>query len=137
MLYPNSRLTGLGFEADWVGVEVKHIDHLESGNTGKAAHLTWQAISYQQTEFYLPNGTIRPRFTLVYVGEVKFPEFAFPRDMGMVWHTLMHVAYYFGVMQIEALPKSAWWIIGPGGIYFHKLKGRLNLNPPSTLAQSS
>jgi len=127
MLYPRQHLIERGFDASWIGLEVKFIKDFSSADRGKKSHLLWQAITYAQSKFNVDENTreIRPYFVVVYVGDFDFQN----DEKGKEWWALLNLAQYgnVGWLRINKSPQAGWVIDFNGGRYYSQKLGRGNL----------
>jgi len=116
-----------GFDPEWIGLEVKHIEDFKDGDLGKKSKLVWQSITYAQSVFEVDGARVRPLFVLMYVGEEEFGNDEFGERAAISWRALLNLAQYANVGWLVTSPTYGWAIKFGGGTYYRNGYGRGNV----------
>lgn len=128
LLKARKHLVDAGFEASPFGVEVKYFSQ-EAGFTHKTSRGIWQTISYNDCEFYVEEGSVKPKFSLIF-SNLSFQEelqlvknfgFEFENDK-FEWRGMLHLANHanVGCLNVKGSRDQyhGWEIQFVGGTYF-------------------
>lgn len=128
LLRARRHLIEAGFETRPFGVEVKFFRQ-EDGFTHKTSRGIWQTISYNDCEFYVEEGSVKPKFSLIF-SNLSFEDelqlvnnfgFEFENDK-FEWRGMLHLANHANVGCLNAKgtrdQSRGWEIRFVGGIYF-------------------
>jgi len=119
LIYPREHLIDRGFDAAWVGIEVKFLSEYKLGKLSKFA---WQAISYGQSEFRIGEKKIRPLFIAMH-SNVTF-NLQKGKDIPENLTGLLGFLEYANVGWFE-FDRTYIWRIGFGSHgYFNKRNGK-------------
>jgi hypothetical protein len=144
MAYPKPHLITNGFAPLHFGIETKYLNQAD-GFSRKAARGLWQTVSYTDSEFYLGDTTVRPKFALMFSNISFENEHQLLNRLGMelendraLWSGLLQLANHANVGTLEISgPRDAWkgWKMAfSGGTYFyrnhHKGKTEYGLSNP-------
>lgn len=128
LLRARPHLINAGFETMTFGVEVKYFRQ-EEGFTHKTSRGIWQAISYNDCEFYVEESTVKPKFCLIFsnlsfedeLQLVKSFGFEFENDK-FEWRGMLHLANHanVGCLNVKGARDQyrGWEMRFVGGIYF-------------------
>lgn len=130
LAYPKPHLLANGFVPAHFGIEVKYLGQAD-GFSHKAARGLWQTVSYTDSEFYLDDVTIRPKFALLFSNISFESEHQLLNRLGMelendraLWSGLLQLANHANVGTLEIKgPRDAWkgWKMAfSGGMYFYR-----------------
>lgn len=138
VLKPKQHLTDAGFLPGPVGLEVKHLRQ-ESSFSSRASRFVWQAVSYTDCEFNLPEGQIRlPRVLL-------FSNMSFEDEYSLLkgvtpniyenekakWTALLELANHANVGNLVMYGgrdnRLGWKIKFAAGTYFSRFRNECSL----------
>ncbi|EDW2262317.1 hypothetical protein [Salmonella enterica] len=128
VLYPKAHLVNQGFEPVPFGIEVKYFTQAKDF-VHKASRGIWQAISYNDCEFFLQNKKFRLKFCLLFSNlsfsdEKNLLELCSRHDdeKGMKWMGMLNVANHakVGILRITGNKERirGWSMSFAGGAYF-------------------
>lgn len=141
VLKPKAHLIDAGFLPGPVGLEVKYLRQ-EASFSSRASRFVWQAVSYTDCQFNLPDGPTRlPRVLL-------FSNMSFEEEYGLLkglapnvyenekakWTALLELANHANVGNLVMYggreSRLGWKIKFAAGTYFSRFRSECNLHNP-------
>lgn len=139
VLLPKQHLVDAGFLPGPVGLEVKYLRQ-ESSFSSRASRFVWQAVSYTDCQFNLPDGPTRlPRVLLFsnisFEDEYNLLKGAAPNvyeNEKAKWTALLELANHANVGNLVMFggreSRLGWKIKFAAGIYFSRFRGECSLH---------
>ena len=139
VLKPKKHLTDAGFLPAPVGLEVKYLRQ-EGGFSSRASRFVWQAVSYTDCQFYLPDGPARLSRILLFSNMSFDDEYSLLKGVApsvyenekAKWTALLELANHANVGNLMVYGSRenhlGWKIKFAAGIYFSRFRDECSLH---------